>query len=290
MSVKVNINVSDLYVIMCRNFFGRFSKVMANVWRSMDRDGFYSYEKQIFQLGHIPKTYSTSKQIEHIQKKMRVDIKSSINECMSAKSSSEMSRKQDRIIRNISTCTDIKKKDKKYLEKLVKDATNTNYGIKNEGNVIKCFEKETGLNVNDNQHKYYYKVYECDNIEWMLIGKVDGITECGKVIEIKNRTRKLFNELRNYEEPQIMTYLWLSNTSNGYMVESYKKNGRVNMNILDVVYKDGYYDEKVLPAIIKFITFFMDKIKDDNIKRMIIMGEEDELYNMYKNYFFFDKN
>ena len=62
------------------------------------------------------------------------------------------------------------------------------------------------------------------------------------------------------------------------------------MNILDVVYKDGYYDEKVLPAIIKFITFFMDKIKDDNIKRMIIMGEEDELYNMYKNYFFFDKN
>ena len=60
--------------------------------------------------------------------------------------------------------------------------------------------------------------------------------EKGEVVEIKNRVNKLFNELRSYEKPQIMSYMWMNKTNKGYMVENLRKKEGNSMNIIEVDY------------------------------------------------------
>ena len=277
------ISVSNLYVIMGRNYFKNFDKILASSWRSYDRESYNEWEKRATSDGSVSKVSSNAKQLDHIQKKMKIDITKELAMCKSTICSKDLNIKKDAIIktltRNLST-----EAERQEITNLVNSETNTSFGIRHENTAIVEFQKQTNTEVIGQQKRFNNSLGVYNNIEWILVGLIDGLTKNNEIVEIKNRvgSPNKTSTLRHYEEPQIMTYMWLSKSASGYMVENYKsKDGNV-LNIIPVSYQVNYFEENVIPAIQKFIQFFNIFMNSDDMKMKLMKGGEAELYQAYQ--------
>lgn len=275
---KIRFSVSNLFVIMNMNYFKKFDKVVFSVWRSFNYGDYQKYsdlankkEPEI-----IPKNLSTTKQLEAFQVKYKFDIKEDIKKCQSSKTSAGVVKKKAEILESLPK--KIKKEDLKEITKLVNDTSNTVYGTKNENNAVIAFEKTHKCKVSSSQACSEITINDGTIV---IVGKIDGLTEKGEVVEIKNRVNKHFNTIRGYEKPQIMTYLWMNKASSGYLVENLKTNGGCNLNVIPVEYEDNYVEENVIPNLTRFHKFFMDFMCNDEWKMDLIKGEEAKIYNIF---------
>ena len=100
-------------------------------------------------------------------------------------------------------------------------------GIVNETNDINKFEKETGMCVEDrNEHVYSKEILTtCDDehkeCEYIVRGKVDGTSNGDTVIESKNRMRRLFKFIPEYEQVQLEVYMWLTGYDKAILIENF---------------------------------------------------------------------
>jgi DNA polymerase III epsilon subunit-like protein len=96
-------------------------------------------------------------------------------------------------------------KAKDYIRKTV----STNHGTRNEEKTAKFDNMSTKLMEDDTF--YTYDICEIEGTLYQVVGRVDRIqnNEDGSriLVEIKNRTRGLFNTVRDYEEVQCQTYM-----------------------------------------------------------------------------------
>ena len=96
--------------------------------------------------------------------------------------------------------------------------TNTSFGTRHEGDVGEMYHKHTGLRIEkDNARKFW---------EFMpgfgIVGRFDGFNEEGTLIEIKNRMRRLFGTVVEYEKVQVHVYMAMSRKTKSQLVERYK--------------------------------------------------------------------
>lgn len=225
--------------------------------------------------------------VKDLENKYNIKIQEQIDASKN-KSKKEKEESQKKIIEQIDK---VIKEDKERLNKLVKTHTNTRFGIFQEDSAIKIFEKEKGKKISGQQKRFEYHINTLDDcinneikIDWFLVGKLDGYTEDCEVLEIKNRVNRLFGTVPRYEYPQLMTYMKMAGSQNGYMLEQYKgKDGKTEHGIYEVNYTNNYFDTLVLPAIHKFQTYFTDFIKCDKMKEELICGQEKELYDNFMN-------
>jgi len=280
---KANISTGDLYILMGRNYFKKFDKVVANVWRSLDRDAFYKFEAEYLSTGKVAKTMSAQRQLQHIEQKYKLDIKNKIKKCQESSSANKMVTQQKQIIDKIEKDTQkvMTKKEQQEVAKLVKDATNTRFGQLQENSAIQEFEKQTGKVVSMGQKRFLVNLFNVGGIDWFLVGKIDGMTQDNCVLEIKNRTKSLFGEVRSYEEPQIMTYMWMSKCHQGFLTEKLAKGEECQLGIIPVSYPDNYFEKKVLPSLQKFVKFFLIFIQDNDMKLWLMEGNESKLYSKF---------
>lgn len=293
---SARIQASNLFTIMGMNYFKKFDKVLSDIWKTYDKSDYENWVKLVESEGYIPATISIKKQLELFEKKhsdlKKLNLNNVLDKTGSMNNAEDMRQQQLTLIKQMKSTLpqqgDDKKKtdgDVERLERLMVTASNTKYGIKQEDNVISQFSKIIKKQINSTQKMFRHKFGELYGIDWSLVGKVDGITSDSEVVEIKNRTKGLFGELRSYEKPQIMTYLRLNGSENGYLVECFRKrDGTVELGIVNVKYEDGYFECDVIPAIDKFTRFFSDFINDDNLKRAVIKGEEGMLYDKFQSY------
>ena len=275
---KIRFSVSNLFVIMNMNYFKKFDKVVFSVWRSFN----YADYQKFSQLASknepniIPKNLSTTKQLEAFQEKYKFDIKEDIKICQSSKTSAGVVKKKAEILESLPK--KIKKADLKEITKLINDTSNTVYGTKNENSAVIAFEQINDCKVSSSQ--------ACSEIEIndgtiVIVGKIDGLTEKGEVVEIKNRVNKHFNTIRGYEKPQIMTYLWMNKATSGFLVENLKTKEGCNINVIAVEYEDNYVEENVIPNLTRFYKFFMDFMKNDEWKKNLLKGDEAKIYDIF---------
>ena len=95
---------------------------------------------------------------------------------------------------------------------------NTSFGTRHEGDVAEMYYQETGLRIEkDNARKFW---------EFMpgfgIVGKFDGFNEAGTLVEIKNRMRRLFGTVVEYEKVQVHVYMAMSNKTQAQLVERYR--------------------------------------------------------------------
>lgn len=301
--VKKNMNtariqVSNLFVIMGMNYFKKFDKVLSDIWKTYDKTDYQRWVKKIEDDGFIPATISAKKQLELFEKKHnslnKLNISNVLDKASSMNNAEDMTKAQTSLIQQMKLTlpqsNDSKKdlehkKDIERLEKLMTSMSNTKYGIKQEDNVIAHFSKIIEKPIKSTQKMFNHQLGDLYGIKWSLVGKVDGITSDLEVVEIKNRVKGLFGELRSYEKPQIMTYLRLSGSEKGYMVECFRKKDKtIDLGILNVEYEEGYFECDVIPAIDKFTRFFKDFINNDEWKSLAIKGNESKLYDIFQSY------
>jgi hypothetical protein len=279
---SARISTSNLFPIMGMNFFKKFDKVLTDSWRSYNYEEYHECLSKISKTGTIPKTLTPKEQLSLLAKKHNIPALNEIQKCMKSTSAIELNNNQAEYMTKVNEIPGLNNKLKTEVNKLIINASNTQFGIHHEKSTIDQFTQITGKTVDCSQQAVRQIItQEISSIEWTLVGKIDGRTSEGEVIEIKNRTKKLFNELRNYEEPQIMTYLYLFECSQGYMVESLKTDGEININVKEIIYKQNYYEDKVYPSICKFIKFFEIFKDSDEMKNDLLLGNEEKLYKQF---------
>ena len=76
----------------------------------------------------------------------------------------------------------------------------------------------------------------------VIVGKIDGLTDQGEIVEIKNRAGgKLFGEIREYEMAQCQCYLRMLDLQDGFLVEMMSD----QMGTLPFSRDDDFWDRTV---------------------------------------------
>lgn len=95
---------------------------------------------------------------------------------------------------------------------------------------------------------------------WGIGGRVDGVDEQRRVVEIKNRTRAFFTRLPEYELVQVQAYMALLDAPEAVLVQ--QLNGRQKKT---VVARDGdMWTHEVVPALQQFMDTLDTFLDDDS--------------------------
>ena len=96
--------------------------------------------------------------------------------------------------------------------------------------------------------------------KWGVGGRVDGVDDQGRVVEIKNRTRRFFPTIPEYEMVQVQTYMALLNKDETVFVQQLNGQQRSTVIQRDVV----MWSVEIVPALYKFMNVLDLFIADDS--------------------------
>lgn len=281
---KIKIPVSSIASLVGLDHYNNFPKVVCELWRKYDRNGFREIENEMQEKDIDIATDSEARRIVRQDKRNGTNIYQQTRMVNTAAGTSEnLQDKQNKIIEEIQKNSQMTLKEKEELKKHVISTTNKHHGINNETNVLKRYEQETGLKISSGQENMIFPFHTCNikNIEWCLHGKYDGLTECGRLIEAKKRQKYLFKTLRDYEKVQIQTYLHIKECDKGSLIEMYSTNNGCDANIINVCYEKEFV-ENIFDKLIKFSRFFRDFIDNEEWRNTILIGDKNR--TIYKKY------
>jgi len=99
---------------------------------------------------------------------------------------------------------------------------------------------------------YEYRVASIEGTEYVIVGRIDRyqLKEDGTkvLVEIKNRTRRLFNKLMGYENIQVQTYLQMMNLNEARLIEQFNNERKS----YDINRDESLWTEKVIPSLREF--------------------------------------
>ena len=215
--------------------------------------------------------------IKRVEKEKKINISSELK--IISKNTDELDKKRIKLVKKIEK-SNLKQKEKKELKKSIISVSNKKYGTNRENKTIQFFKEKFNKEIIIDKKYYRKKLYTKRNISFGLIGEIDGLLDDDTIIEVKNRTRRLFYRLYNYEKVQIMIYLYLLNKKKAILLEHYND----KMNDINIFFEREYIN-LILKKINKFTDFYVELINNLKYKRIVLLGsnkEFNELYNSNK--------
>lgn len=206
-------------------------------------------------------------QTEKINNKLGDEITNTISS-----STTETSDKRKITINAIDKLA-IRPEEKVELLKQTESLINKTYGILKEDSAIFLFEERFNIKL-DTSQVYLKTLINSTSVHEIYIGgRLDGICyKDGYIVEVKNRIKGFFNEVRDYELTQIQLYLLLSKLNKAKLVEKYK----LKIKVTDINLNKEYINDTVeyLGIFIKYFEIFLNDYK----KKMefIKMNETDK--------------
>lgn len=144
------------------------------------------------------------------------------------------------------------------LKEYVTSRLSTQHGVRKENDTI-VQHKQTWMDthasvVTKDTRTHRIVVDVRDDIEYVVVGKIDSIETLPNgdqvLVEVKNRIKTLFFELRDYERIQVHTYLhMLSNMVSAKLVEQYNN----KIHVIPIDRDDAVWNEEILPGLLSFI-------------------------------------
>tara|TARA_R110002074_G_scaffold36548_1_gene99453 strand:+ start:1009 stop:1878 length:870 start_codon:yes stop_codon:yes gene_type:complete len=131
------------------------------------------------------------------------------------------------------------KSDMSHMKNVGTRKTNTSFGTRHEDSVGDMYEAQTGLKINkDNIRKYW---------EFMpgfgIVGYFDGFNEEGTLVEIKNRMRRLFGKVVDYEKVQVHVYMAMARKTNAQLIERFQDQIQIHEIEYDQEFMGGVMNE-----------------------------------------------
>lgn len=248
---NINIPTTDLASLCGMDHYNNWNKSICRIWKQLHPNDYKDVENTVRQKGDFCAMDSNIRKMNSLQSKTG----SSINATNSVqmfnqkrhKSSSALLKGQDEIKQEIMNCDKMTETQKKEMINLMQSATNVVYGTRNEGRGIDAFTNITGKQIKSSQSKLTYQfaknnLADGTRILWNITGKYDGLTIDNEVVEIKNRQKRLFNEIRDYEMCQLQTYLHILKYDKAYLVEVLGGKTDNQISILETLRNDNYFD------------------------------------------------
>lgn len=177
--------------------------------------------------------------------------------------------KQSNKIDYVSKITDLHldfNKTKKLIE-TAKSLENRCYGIKKESSALDIFEKTYNVKLFRSPPLVRKNINKIS-----FFGKIDALYKINNtniIIEIKNRIKGFFNELRNYEKTQIQLYMWMNDVKLAKLVECF--NGEIN--VINLEY-DKDYVESVHKKLFTFLDNLYDFINNGDLESYVLLDDD----------------
>lgn len=163
---------------------------------------------------------------------------------------------------------------KQYATTTKNQSCNKQYGKKNEPIAIDYYEHVNNTKV-VSKGSYHERLFRNDALgifsDIVINGKVDGLTEDDKVIEVKCRLEKFYDYFIDKEMVQLQTYLWICKKNQGQLVEYLPiLSPAQRLRVKNVVYNHKRWTESITPHIETFATSLDLFMRNDELQKIFV--------------------
>lgn len=178
-------------------------------------------------------------------------------------------------------------KKKEEYKSEIESLVNKEHGIRHEMSAIELFEQENKCKLDVSQRFYKKLVYTSQNgTEWYICGKMDGINHLDNyIVEVKNRTKTFFSQVRDYEKTQIQMYMYMTDLKLTKLVECKKTTKKTVIKTTDIPYDEVYTDDvltKLQGFLAQFELFLMRSLEEK--KEYLLMNNEEKEWFIHRMY------
>jgi hypothetical protein len=285
---RVAISASDLAPICGMDYYNNWAKVIAKIWKQVAPDDFEDWQQRAKSSGRVIATDRPQVAIQTLSTAAaaggRQEAAAAIQTIQSAvsalnrdtsKSSAGLVAKQAELKQAVAANQALTTSEKEQLIGLMTSATNTRHGVSNEVSGYQIFAECMGKPCTAQQKGLKYTVFTDDRFEWVLTGRLDGLTEDGEVVEIKNRTKGLFRKIRDYEAVQLQAYIHMTGAQLGHLLELHRlADGRMDYDIKTLA-RDPEFMTGFIPVwFTRAQNFVLGVLPSRNdLKQAIIIGD-----------------
>lgn len=283
---NICIYASELAVIIGINKYQKLSEMIIKLWQKnypIDYENVTTNIKHKHDIKISPKE-TDIQCLKRIQDDVNIDLNDKVNNCLKMKDTKELLNERNKIMKEIEKNDNIDHQTKKEFQKSLENVTNKVFGTINEKSIIEYYTDKTNKKVICHTKFLRKDLCTYKDIKWSIGGKIDGITDDNIVIEVKNRIYKLFGTMRDYEKPQIQSYMYMLGVNKGHLVESLKKNGGIEINILEEDFDIQYWNDIILHRLNNFIKLFHIFLENVDLKTYVLLGDENEKEQILNSY------
>ena len=206
---RVILKASDVASMIGRNAFKKPDEVLDNLWSKYSPKTFKGKTKEQIAIEAIRRSPAARGILEDAQR-------------FKSPNSSSVEQKSKAAMNQIQTLGDLKPCEIDAAKDYIRKTLYTNHGIRHEDRTA---EKDPSLKTDDTF--YTYEVCTIGGTRYDIVGRIDRIVanEDGTltIVEIKNRTRALFRNVRDYEDIQCQTYMEMLNIDNCKLIEQHNE-------------------------------------------------------------------
>lgn len=296
---RITISISQVAPLIGLDNYGNFPRIVCELWRRFNPVEFREFELRLKSAGNALANSSEMNDIWEVDDLLGTNILEQVRTINSntGKTSGDMTKSQAMISDYISQQTKLSDDKKMELIKKVCSITNKSHGISNEDAVLDEFCKLSGKILQGTQGWVEIplsplgasnNISDAGNnieLEWILVGKYDGITTDGELVEAKMRQKGLFKSMRDYENVQVQLYLHSLGYENGFLVEGFSKTPskkkkadaiantetdkkvEIVLYTHEVAYDASYVEEVILARLVSFTKYFSSLMNSANTSR-----------------------
>lgn len=251
---------SQIFACIGLNQFKPKREALEETWKRLDPSSYYDALSRNCVL-------SDEQHLELIIKG-NTDVKVLVEESVSKQTKTSKETEVTQVMQQaaLGTITNLTDAERTLVQKSLKTNVYTGYGTRSEVNVKQVLKESYGCVVLDDS-KFHKKTYKTKSGNAFIVGgRIDGFTEdFSTVVEIKNRVKRLFRQVYQYENIQLQSYLEVLNKNQGKLIECYNAKTPEIM-IHDVARDRDLWESTIYPGLCIFTDLLLGLIGDESLQ------------------------
>lgn len=209
---RITLKASDVAAIIGRHQYKPRQEVFNDLWKKYSPDTFQGQTKKDKALEALAVSDNAQKVLASA-----LEVK--------AKDSAEAARTFEKAKAQVNLDSKLNAEQKADVIEHLRSKVYTTHGTRSEDKTSDKVTRDTGARLVRDDAFYTYEVCEIGDHNFVICGKIDRIEELPDgsrvLVEIKNRTNRLFRRVVEYENIQIQVYLQMLGLVRARLVEQY---------------------------------------------------------------------
>jgi hypothetical protein len=235
---RVVIKASDVAAIIGRNPYKPQAEVRSEIWKKYWPESFTGQTKN----DRARVALSASQNAIQIFEEAA---------CVKTKSSNEAEDVFQMARAKIEVDEQLTNEQKCDVIEHIRSRIYTSHGTRSEDKTSDKMESEENVILKKDNSFYRISICEIGEFDFEIVGKIDRIQEMPDgsrvLVEIKNRTKRLFRKVPDYEYIQVQTYLQMLNLEHARLVEQF--NSQIMSHDID---RDDEFWKEVMTCLESF--------------------------------------
>lgn len=236
---RVIIKASEVAACMGLNNYRKPAEVLDDLWKKVSPDTFKGLTRDDANLEALAKS-----------EEAQATLKAALGE--TPESSDEVLTILKRVQEIVSNDGKLSQQQKTQVNDHMRKMIYTTHGINSEDKTADLDEAELFTD----ETFYRWTIAVIEGTEYQVVGRIDRYQKKADgtkvLVEIKNRTKALFNKVRDYEFVQVQTYLHMLNLQEARLIEQFNNERKS----YDIKWDQEYWNSEVIPKMENFCKTF----------------------------------